>query len=215
MWKLTRSCGALLGVAAMVVLSACGGGASGANGDVATLERNTSTTAAPDTDGSGDSPNDDSTVTEAERQEAMLAFTQCMREHGVDMPDPQFDENGRGVGGAIRVGGDDGLDQEDFEAAQEACEDLLGDVRGSFGMDDPEQRAKMQEQMLAFSQCMREHGIDMPDPQFSEDGGATIQGGPGGSIDPDDPDFQAAEEACRGDMPGFRTEVRRGSGDDT
>ena len=61
-----------------------------------------------------------------------------------------------------------GLDQEDFEAAQTACEDLLEDVRGSFGMDDPEQRAKMQEQMLAFAQCMRDHGIDMPDPQFND-----------------------------------------------
>ena len=143
----------------------------------------------------------------------MLAFAQCMRDHGVDMPDPEFDGDGRGVGGAIRVGGDEGLDQEDFEAAQTACEDLLEDVRGSFGMDDPEQRAKMQEQMLAFSQCMRDHGIDMPDPQFNEDGGATIQGGPGGAIDPDDPDFQAAEEACRGDMPGFRTQTKRAGED--
>jgi hypothetical protein len=210
MMQITRSCGVVLGVAAMVVLSACGGGGAEAASDVASLEGGASTTLAGDT--GGDTGGDDE-VTQEERQEAMLAFAQCMRDHGVDMPDPEFDDNGRGVGGAIRVGGDEGLDEDDFEAAQQACEDLVEDVQGSFGMDDPEQRAKMQEQMLAFSQCMRDHGIDMPDPQFNEDGGATIQGGPGGAIDPDDPDFQAAEEACRGDMPGFRTQTRRAGED--
>ena len=38
----------------------------------------------------------------------------------------------------------------------------------------------MQEQALAFAQCMREHGIDMPDPQFGNDGnGATVGIGDG------------------------------------
>ena len=33
---------------------------------------------------------------------------------------------------------------------------------------DPEREAEMREELLAFSECMREHGIDMPDPVFSE-----------------------------------------------
>jgi hypothetical protein len=52
--------------------------------------------------------------------------------------------------------------------------------------------------MLAFAECMREHGIDFPDPQF--DGGAVMVGGPG--IDPEDPEFQAAQEACGELLPG-------------
>ncbi len=47
---------------------------------------------------------------------------------------------------------------------------------------------------------MREHGIDMPDPQFDEDGGVQIRGGRGSGFDPDDPDFRAAQEECGGGL---------------
>ena len=54
-----------------------------------------------------------------------------MREHGIDMPDP-------GEGGMIfRVGGPgdaEAIDPEEFEAAQEACQDLLP---GRLGGDGP------------------------------------------------------------------------------
>ena len=46
---------------------------------------------------------------------------------------------------------------------------------------------------------MREHGIDFPDPTFSADGGAQIKL-ERGKVDPEDPDFKAAEKACGGDM---------------
>jgi hypothetical protein len=53
--------------------------------------------------------------------------------------------------------------------------------------------------MLAFAQCMRDHGIDYPDPVFSEDGGVTLIGPDEGAagFDPNDPAFQAAQEACQ------------------
>ena len=57
-----------------------------------------------------------------EDEEKLLDFARCMREHGIDMPDP-------GEGGMLfRVGGPgdaDAIDPEEFEAAQEACQDLL------------------------------------------------------------------------------------------
>ena len=72
---------------------------------------------------------------------------------------------------------------------------------GTFEPPSEEEQARMREQALEFSKCMREHGIDMPDPQFSEDGGVTInaevEGGEGGPL-PDDEDFQAAAEECGG-----------------
>ena len=40
---------------------------------------------------------------------------------------------------------------------------------------DPEQQAEMQEQLLDFAQCMRDHGIDMADPVFGEDGRVEIR----------------------------------------
>ncbi len=67
----------------------------------------------------------------------------------------------------------------------------------------------MQEQALAFSKCMRDHGIDMPDPQFSTDGGGAFSisvGGPDGTgpttngplVDFNSKEFKAASEACGG-----------------
>ena len=63
-----------------------------------------------------------------------------------------------------------------------------------------------EEAMLAFTECMRENGVDVPDPEFSEDGegGPRIQMGPGGDFDPNDPDFQAAQEKCRSHLEGIQ-----------
>ena len=52
--------------------------------------------------------------------------------------------------------------------------------------------------MLAFAQCMREHGVDIPDPQFGEGGGAGLRLR---SSNPNDPKFREAEEACRDKLP--------------
>ena len=55
----------------------------------------------------------------------------------------------------------------------------------------------MQETMLEFASCMREHGVDMPDPDFSG-GGARMQFRAGaGGVDPESPTFQKAQEACQ------------------
>ncbi|MET0772900.1 MAG: hypothetical protein ABWZ82_07440 [Candidatus Limnocylindrales bacterium] len=140
-------------------------------------------------------------------QEAMLAYVECMRDHGVDMPDPEFTADG---GMTMRVGGEGrpdagltgGPGDPAFQEAQEACGSLMeGTVRDL----DPEQQAEMQAQALAFAECMREHGVDMPDPQFDENGGVGIMiGGPDAPrIDPET--MQAAQEACgalMGPVPG-------------
>src|SRR5262245_14397427 len=66
----------------------------------------------------------------------------------------------------------------------------------------PSAQTDPQEAFLAFAECMREHGIDMPDPEVSDEGGGKFSvgfnaGGPGGDGDPDMEKFQAANEACR------------------
>jgi hypothetical protein len=127
-------------------------------------------------------------------EEAALAFAQCMREHGVDMPDPQVGSNGE-MSFSIGVGPGKG-DRSQLQEAQEACQDLMP---GAFG----EPREIPQEQrdaMLAFAKCMRDNGIDMPDPVF-ENGGGVMIGAPGDDgggplFDPRSEEFQAAEEAC-------------------
>ena len=58
-------------------------------------------------------------------------------------------------------------------------QNALGDIE-----IDPEQKAEMKAEMLEFAECMREHGIDMADPVFSDDGRVTLQGPPPGADGP-------------------------------
>lgn len=131
---------------------------------------------------------------EEDLEEQALAFSECMRENGVpDFPDPVI-EDGRIQ---MRIGGPDGgdeLDPEAVEAAQEACQDLAPRGGGNFSEED---RQEMQDAFLAFAQCMRENGYDMPDPDFEGDGGLFRMEG-----EPDDPAFQKAQAACEDKMPG-------------
>jgi hypothetical protein len=53
--------------------------------------------------------------------DSLLEYAQCMRSHGVDMPDPDFSSNG----GVIALGGED---MDAFEAADSECRHLLADL---------------------------------------------------------------------------------------
>jgi hypothetical protein len=172
--ELAATAGALA-AALILVLTACGG--NGDSNDVASL---TDTTGQSTTEGSGEGGS--STLSEQEREEAQLEFAQCMREHGVDFPDP--------VNGRFQYMGTPG-DEEKMEEAQEACRGILEGVLPEL---DEEQEAEMQDALLAFARCMREHGIDFPDPRFEEGGGA-LQMLPEGAED--DPKFDEAQEACQ------------------
>jgi hypothetical protein len=133
---------------------------------------------------------------EQKARDATLAYTRCMRENGIDMPDP--DPNQRG----IRIMAPKGVSPAKMEAADKACRKHLEDLKPPDL--SPEQEKKFQQAALAHSRCMREHGIDMPDPTFDEDGGAQLQIRKGSGIDPESPKFKEAQEACRDEMPGGR-----------
>ena len=49
---------------------------------------------------------------------------------------------------------------------------------------------------MAFSRCMREHGVNMPDPNFDGQGMMTMKIDDSSGIDPSDPKFEAAQQAC-------------------
>jgi hypothetical protein len=143
--------------------------------------------------------------------EGALKFSKCMREHGVDMPDPQ-----RVGKGGIKVSGGKGVDFNDpkTKVAQSACQKYMR-IGGGETLD-PAKRAKLQEAALSYARCMRGHGVDMPDPKLAGNGGLTFQAGPGGprsngsgpkglGVNPDSPKFKSADEACNhflGDRPG-------------
>jgi hypothetical protein len=139
---------------------------------------------------------------------AMLDYAQCMRDRGIDMPDPVFVENGAGgttSGGTFKseAGSGPGTNPKSnaaFKAADTACQHFLANIKN--GIDAKPMSAAEQKAFLDFSACMRDHGIDMADPTF-EGGGVSVQiGGPGGGgngpkIDPQSPAFQAAQAACQ------------------
>ncbi len=141
----------------------------------------------PATSSSG-TPDDDKV------RQAQVKFAQCMRENGVDMPDPSSE--GRQT---FKVGGDSGISPEEFERAGKACERYRKDIRPNLSEEEQEE---FKAQALEHARCMREHGIDFPDPTFDEDGGAQIR--LEGGLDPDDPDFAAAQKECGRAMDGGR-----------
>jgi hypothetical protein len=166
-----------------LALVACGG-ASGEDG-VATLGDE------------GDAAAGASASPSVDPEDALAEFAECMRENGIEDLDPTVDEDGRieiGFVGGADGDPSSGGDREEMADAMEACQDLLPRGEGP-GQVSEEDRAAFQDALVEYAECMREHGIDMPDPEFSGDGGFLQEIGEG--IDPEDPDFQAADEACR------------------
>jgi hypothetical protein len=177
-----------LAIALTLVVAACGG--SDDSSGVASLTDTGQTT----TNGSGGSGG---AASPEERREAELKFAQCMRDHGIDMPDPV---NGRFE---LRIRP---RDQQKAAEAQQACRKYLQDVAPRISEED---QARMREAALDYAKCMREHGIDMPDPKFEEGGGMTMRM-PRGTQE-DDPTFREAQGACEPILRAARPE-RSGGG---
>jgi hypothetical protein len=118
---------------------------------------------------------------------AQLAFTKCMRENGVDVPDPKPGTDG----GMVQIGPGDGAgpDREKFAAAHDACKQHLRGAGGAGPLGALTEEDK--QRMVKFAQCMRKNGVDMPDPDFSKGNGTMTLG------DPDDGRFKTAHEACK------------------
>jgi hypothetical protein len=142
---------------------------------------------------------------ESEAREAGLKFAQCMREHGVDMPDPSSD-GGRQT---FKVGPGEETSPEEFEEAQAACQKYMDDVEPPEMSE--EQQQEFRESALAHARCMRENGIEnFPDPTFDERGGAQLRLDRSTGIDPDDPEFKEAQKACEDTLPQGPTRTEAG-----
>ncbi len=118
-------------------------------------------------------------------EEAALEFTECLRAHGVEVEDPKPGQKN------IEVG--DGEDPTTKKALA-ACNGKLG----SAGQELSSEGEEFREGALALAQCLRDHGIEMGDPEFL---------GPGkfhldiAGIDTESPAFEAAQEACADQLP--------------
>ena len=131
-----------------------------------------------------------------------LAFSKCMRAHGVsNFPDPSSS------GGSVQlsIGGNSGVNTgaPAFQSAQRSSAHLLPGGGPGSGSPSPQAMAKM----LHVSQCMREHGISgFPDPTTTPPSNPADYSGVMGrngvwlaipnSIDPQSPAFKQAAAAC-------------------
>jgi hypothetical protein len=187
--------------AAVLLLILLAAGAAGCGGDapaaeLASLEGATTTTPAPA---------EAAAAQTLDLEEALLAFSACMREEGVDFPDPQVDAQGNLelvslMAQAGRLVSDAG-DEQALRDAANACRGHLAGVVLRFASLD---RTEMEDRLLAYAGCMREHGFDLPDPDFST--GRPGLGGPFPGVGRDifeDPDFLEANESCQGIFAGL------------
>jgi hypothetical protein len=180
--------GVVVLASAALLLAGCGGGSSSPG--VAHLSSSTS-------GGSAASGGSSSPESSAGNQQKMVKFSQCMRTHG----EPEFPEPNEG---RIELHSQNGHgpnpESSRFQAAEKACSKYAP----SKVAPSPAQQAKMQEGALNFSKCMRSHGVpNFPDPEFHSGGGVGIRiGGKNGSgIEPNSPQFKAAQKTCQSDLP--------------
>jgi hypothetical protein len=131
--------------------------------------------------------NGSATTTTLTQEQASLKFAQCMREHGIDVPDPSADG-----GITIQGGGPGHVDPtgSKFTDAQKTC----GKYLDAGGKPKGKMSAAEQDKLLKSAQCLRSKGYDVPDPKFGD--GGTVQMRLPKSITPGDTGFAQAQRDC-------------------
>ena len=161
----------------LLVFSACTIGGEDSQG-VVTIESTTATTIVDE---------------EITFEEGVLDFAQCMREEGINFPDPTFDIDGNPQFDNLEI-----ENEEEFESAFENCEDILRNALPEQFDLDPEVEAALVDASLEFSQCMRDQGIDFPDPKPGEFGFFAFRDA---DIDFSSEAVQEAFEICQPENP--------------
>ena len=128
-----------------------------------------------------------STATQSAQQNGAVAFSHCMRSHGV----AKFTDPNSSGQLAKETPQQLGVSSSQFQAAQNACNHLL--PNGGSGPDTA-QVQQDRAHALRFSQCVRSHGVtNFPDP----DSTGRIPDPASVGIDQGSPQFEAANQACR------------------
>jgi hypothetical protein len=152
-----------------------------------------------------------STASASSRYAARVKAAECLRAHGVNVPDPSA--NGGPPGGAGAGGGGGGggggfrslLATPAGQAASKACASEISKAF-AFASISPAQRQQFQQDAVKFAECMRAHNVNIPDPTSNGAGGFGIfRSIP--SSERNSPAFQTASKACQSLLP-----FRRGGG---
>lgn len=182
-------------VAGELVIDESAAGASAA-GDPQSPE---SVGAAPDSpDDRGVQEEETAPASEVTDEEQALAFAECMREEGVDWPDPSTSADGSvDLLGGQSLAQVAGSSPEATQAAADICGPLLEGASFLPGGGSGTFDAETQDTLVEFAECLRDEGLEVSDPDFSAGGNPLADlFGPG--FDPDDPGNAAAIDACSG-----------------
>ena len=147
--------------------TACAAGDKGDGDGVASI----SGTNPPSSSAAKDDPDDS--------VDQMRAYAKCMREHGVDMPDPVVDGDG-----GVSMSMEDGGNKATIDKADKECKHLMPN-----GGEPPEVSADDLDRMRKEAKCLRDHGVDAKDPT-AENPGIQIEGSS------DDEKTRKAMEEC-------------------
>jgi len=140
-----------------------------------------------------------------------LAYSQCMRAHGItNFPDPSSS-------GGISISGNSGVnvDSAQYLAASKACQSKQGGQQSQAQQDEDYQAE------LKYAHCMQSRGLDIPDPVAPGSGGGPVSqsnsspgSGPAGSNgpNPNSPQYIAANKACEHYLPTGQGPSLSGSG---
>jgi hypothetical protein len=130
------------------------------------------------------------TLTQAQQFHRLVQFAECMRSHGVDVPDPQGDRF------QIPVATDPAT-----AAALRACQQWLPSLNTGNGAGPNGNLPAEMPHLVAYARCMRSHDIAMLDPNSF--GALNLGQVPGINNDFGrySPQFRAADALCRNLLP--------------
>jgi hypothetical protein len=170
-------------VAVIVTVAGCSGGSTvpTAGSQPTTAAGSQPTTTAAPAGGSGSSG--------ATPLAQAVAYSQCIRSHGVsNFPDPVQTPSG---GYGYRTNGIDPSSTA-FQAALQACRGLPSPWTST----GQQLSTAQQQAWLTWAQCIRTHGLpDFPDPTFS---GSEVHDS---GVASNSPQLQSAMDACKSQMP--------------
>ena len=188
-------------LASALLLAACGGSDEPATAGVASAT-DLDEDAVSAEDLAAETVEDDlDTAGEVTAEDAALAFSQCMRDNGfADFPDPEIGANGQpNLRGAIQ-NADIDFQSEQFQTTAATCRDEAGADNFGAGARGGDARTDIQENLLVYTQCLRDEGLDVGDVEF---GGGPGNAGAGNGGNGNGGDGQGAGRAQGNGGAGF------------